>query len=111
MNSEKEEKLIRELMGQSGSEMPFIDFENKLMEQIHKEANTSRSFLKDVRLSWFFFMVGTFFGLFLSTQVGQMNETIYGFPARQMILIVQVIFTILLLSQFDRLIELTRKKN
>ena len=111
MNSEKEEKLVRELMGKSVIEMPFVDFENKLMEQIHKEANTSRSFLKDVRLSWFFFIVGTFFGLFLSILVGQMNETIYGFPVQRMILIFQTIFAILLLSQFDRLIELTRKRN
>ena len=51
MNAEKEEKLVRELMGKSGSEMPFVDFENKLMEQIHKEENASRSFLKDVKLS------------------------------------------------------------
>lgn len=111
MNAEKEEKLVREIIGKSGREMPFVDFEDKLMEQIHKEANTSRSFLKDVKLSWFFFIIGTFFGLFLSIVAGQINETIFGFPAQQMILIVQVIFAILLLSQFDKLIELTRKKN
>jgi hypothetical protein len=111
MNAEKEEKLIRELMAKSGREMPFADFEDKLMEQIHKEAKTSRSFLKDVKLSWLFFIVGTFFGLFLSVIAGQINETIFGFPAQRIILLVQVAFVILLLSQFDRLIELTRKRN
>lgn len=111
MNAEKEEKLIRELMEKAVREMPFSDFENKLMDQIHKEGNTSRSFLRDVKLSWFFFIVGTFFGLFLSFAAGQINETIFGFPAQRIILIVQVIFAILLLSQFDRLIELTRKRN
>ena len=111
MNAEKEEKLVREIMGKSEIEMPFLDFESKLMEQIHKEANTSRSFLRDVKLSWFFFIVGTFFGLLLSIVAGQINETIFGFPAQRMVLIVQVVFAILLLSQFDKLIQLTRKRN
>lgn len=111
MNSEQEEKLIRELMGKSAREMPFVDFENKLMEQINKEVNTSRSFHKDIKLSWFFFIAGTFFGLLLSILAGQINRTIFGFPAQQIILIAQVVFAILLLSQFDKLIELTRKRN
>jgi hypothetical protein len=111
MNEEKEDRLIRELMEKSGREMPFADFENKLMEQICKEAVNSRSFLKDVKLSWFFFIVGTCFGLFLSVIAGQINKTILGFPAQRMILLIQVVFVILLLSQFDKLIELTRKRD
>jgi len=111
MNAEMEERLIRELMEKSGRKMPFVDFENKLMEQIRKEADHSRSFLKDVKLSWFFFLVGSCFGLFLSVVAGQMNETILGFPAQRLVLLVQVVFVILLLSQFDKLIELTRKRD
>ena len=111
MNAEKEEKLIRELMGKSAQKMPFSDFENKLMEQIHREEKTTRSLLKDVKLSWLFFITGTFFGLLLSIFAGQLNGSILGFPAQRVILIVQVIFAILLLSQFDKLIDLTRKRN
>ena len=111
MNAEKEEQLIHKLMEKSGREMPFSDFENKLMEQICKEADNSRSFLKDVKLSWFFFIVGSCFGIFLSVIAGQINETILGFPTQRIILSVQIVFVILLLSQFDRLIELTRKRD
>ena len=111
MNAEKEEKLIRELMEKSRREMPFVDFENKLMEQIHMEADRSRSFLKDVKLSWFFFIIGSCFGLFLSVIAGQTKEIILGFPAQQIILVAQVVFVVLLLSQFDKLIELTRRRN
>lgn len=109
MNSEKEEKLIRELMGKSAVKMPFAEFEDQLMQQIHKEAKTSRSFLKDVKLSWFFFIVGTLFGLFLNILVGEMNKTIFGFPAQRLALILQVLFVILLLLQFDKLIGLTKE--
>lgn len=110
MNIEKEEKLINELMSKSSSEMPFIDFEDKLMEQIRREEKNSRSFLKSIKLSWFFFIAGTFFGLVISTIAGQMDTTMLGFPVQRVVLVAQVLFAILLLSQFDNLIELTRKK-
>ena len=108
MNSEKGENFIQELMGKSGAKMPFVDFDDKLMHQIHKEANTSRLFLKNVKLSWFFFTVGTLFGLFLNVIVGEMNKTIFGLPLHRFVLIVQSIFVIFLLLQFDKLIRLTK---
>jgi hypothetical protein len=109
MNSDKEEKLIRGLMLKSEAKMPFSDFEDKLMEKIHLEEKSSRSFLKDVKLSWFFFSVGTLFGLLLSTMAGGKNETILGFPSRPIILLVQALFIVFLLSLFDKLIGLTGK--
>lgn len=109
MSLEKEEKLIQELMAKSQREMPFADFEERLMLQIHKEERTSRSFWKDIRLSWFFFVVGTLFGLFLNILVAEMNKPIFGLPAQGWILFIQAIFVIFLLFQFDKLIGLTRK--
>ncbi len=111
MNTEKEEKLIGEMMSKSSSEMPFPDFEDRMMEQIRKEEENSRSFLKNVKLSWFFFIAGAVFSLVISTIFGQMDTSILGFPAQRVVLIAQTVFAILLLSQFDRLIELTRKRN
>jgi hypothetical protein len=108
MNSETEEKFIRELMGKSGVKMPFLDFEEQLMQQIHKEATTSHSFRKDVKLSWFFFVVGTLFGLLLNFIVMEMNKTIFGFPLQRLMLIIQALFVIFLLFQFDKLIALTK---
>ena len=108
MSLDHKEKFVQELMAKSERKMPFDDFEDKLMQQIHKEANTSRSFLKDVRLSWLFFIVGTVFGLVLNILVAEMNTTIFGMPSQRLLLIVQVLFVMLLLSQFDRLIGLTK---
>lgn len=109
MNSDKEEKFIRELMTKSKKEMPFTDFEERLMLQIHKEERASRSFLKDVRLSWFFFVVGTLFGLFLNILVAEINTPVFGLPAQRWVLIIQSIFVIFMLFQFDKLIGLTKK--
>lgn len=109
MSLDHKDKFVQELMANSERRMPFDDFEDKLMQQIHKEANTSRSFLKDVRLSWLFFIIGTIFGLVLNILVAEMNTTIFGMPSQRLLLIVQVLFVMLLLSQFDRLIGLTKK--
>ena len=102
------EKFVQELMAKSERKMPFNDFEDRLMQQIHKEANTSRSFLKDIKLSWLFFIVGTIFGFVLNILVAEMNTTIFGMPSQRLLLIVQVLFVMLLLSQFDKLIGLTK---
>lgn len=108
MNSEKEDKLVRELMEKSVREMPFADFEEKLMVQIQQEAKNSHSFLKEIKLSWFFFVIGTLFGLVLNIIVSKMNQPILGLPAQQFSLIIQTLFVIFLLFQFDRLIGLTK---
>lgn len=108
MKIEKEDKLVRELMEKSGRVMPFSDFEDKLMVQIYNEAKTSRSFLKDIKLSWFFFVLGTFFGLILNIIVSKMNQPILGLPAQLFSLIIQTLFVIFLLFYFDKLIGLTK---
>ncbi len=109
MNSDKNDNFIQELMAKSERKMPFDDFEDRLMQQIHKEAKTSRSFIKDVKLSWFFFTIGTVFGLVLNIIVAEMNKTIFGIPSQRLVLIVQVLFVMILLFQIDRLVGLTKK--
>jgi hypothetical protein len=109
MSLDHQDKFIQELMNKSQRKMPFDDFEERMMQQIHKEAKTSRTFLKDIKLSWFFFTIGTIFGLVLNVLVAEMNTTIFGIPSQRLLLIVQVLFVMLLLFQIDRLIGLTKK--
>ena len=110
MMTENEDKLVQSLMEKSLVEMPFSDFEDRLMEQIRKEEITSRSFWRSIKLSWLFFMIGTCLGIYITTFLYQPNAVIMGIPVRQIILIIQVIFTILILTQFDKLIQLARER-
>jgi len=111
MNSDKEERLIGELMKRSARELPFADFEDKLMEQVYQKANLSRRVLKEVRLSWFFFIVGTLFGLFLNVVAAEFHKTIFGLSAQRVVFILQILFVIFLLFQFDKLVGLTKKSD
>ncbi len=110
MSPENEDILIREMMSKSVEQMPFTDFEDKMMEQIHCEAKISKSFLKNVRLSWIFFAIGTIFGLTLSVLISQLNTTFMGFSIQKVMLMAQAILVIFALSQFDQLIDLVRNR-
>lgn len=110
MKAEEENKIVGELMQKSARPMPFSDFEHKLMAQINEEALLRKRLRKDVKLSWFFLIIGLCLGIFLSSFFIKMNTTVHGISLRSVILFIQAIFVVLILTQFDRLIELTRKK-
>lgn len=107
---QEEEKLVRELMGHSEVRMPFPDFEERLMERINREAQRSRSFVRDIKLSWFFFLTGTVLGIMITLFLTTINKPVYGIPPQRMLFIAESVFVILLLTQFDKLIELTKRK-
>ncbi len=109
MNSEKENQIVGELMSKSGNRMPFTDFEDKLMERIQREGERSQSFWRNLKLSWFFFFIGTLFGLFLSALLERMDWTVFGWPTHRVVLIAQLLFSVVLLTQFGKLLELTKK--
>jgi hypothetical protein len=110
MKAEEEDKIVGELMQKSARPMPFSDFEHKLMAQINEEALFRKRLIKDVKLSWFFLIIGLFLGMFLSSFFIQLHTVIFGISARTLILLIQAFFIVILLTQFDRLHELTRKK-
>jgi hypothetical protein len=105
-----EEKIIRELMSKAEVRMPFQDFEEKLMGRITAEAYRSQSFARDIKLSWFFFLVGTILGIMITLLLGSLREPIFGFPPQRILFIAESVFVVLLLTQLDKLIGLTKKK-
>ena len=86
MKVEEEDKIVGELMQKSARPMPFSDFEHKLMAQINEEALLRKRLKKDVKLSWFFLIIGLFLGMFLSSFLMQTNVTIFGISVRSLIL-------------------------
>ncbi len=110
MNKDREDQLVGELMGKSANAMPFADFEERLMNRIQREGERSRSFWRNLKLSWLFFAIGTLFGLFLSVLLERMDWTVFGWPTHRVILVAQLFFSVVILTQFDKLLELTKKK-
>jgi hypothetical protein len=65
MEEEFEDIQLQEILLKGRKEIPFPDFENEIMVEIHKEHDRKRSILKNIKLSWFFFIIGMISGITL----------------------------------------------
>jgi len=104
-----EEILFREILAQSKLEVPFPDFEDNVMLKIEKENSFQRSVSKDVKLSWFFFIAGSVFGIAISLMLPRMQSPILGINPQKLAIFFQMIFVILLFTQFETLIKFIKK--
>ncbi|MFO7756203.1 MAG: hypothetical protein R6V34_09485, partial [Bacteroidales bacterium] len=59
------DKYFRELLSDGNREMPFNDFEDELMAEIRSEQEKRNSLLRNIRLSWLFFILGLVSGIAL----------------------------------------------
>jgi len=110
-NKNSEDKLKR-LLNESRLQMPFDDFEDRLMVRINKKVRTERSIDKNIRLSWIFFALGTIFGLLLSVIVSPV-KSILGFPVSGLTIPFFILGVTLLLLFVEKLVNITldRKKH
>lgn len=106
----QEEKLIRNLMKHSLTKMPFDDFEARMMDKIHQEKRQHESVLNNIRFAWIFFFVGLFLGLAVTNMTANLNVQLYGISLKQVTLIIQIGIALVLLVQFEKLLDLSFRK-
>lgn len=106
----QEEKLIRNLMKYSLTQMPFDDFEARMMDKIHQEKRQHESVLNNIRFAWIFFFVGLFLGLAITNMTANLNVQLYGISLKQVTLIIQIGIALVLLVQFEKLLDLSFRK-
>jgi len=106
-NNNNHDKYFRELLSDSKREMPFNDFEDELMAGIHREYAKSKSVLRDIRLSWIFFLLGLISGIVLDL-TPQSLTLLSGLSLSGSILPVAVIASCLLIIFFlEKLIAIS----
>lgn len=66
---------IQEILSKGRKEIPFPDFEDEIMVEIHKEHERKRSILRNIKLSWFFFIIGMVSGITLTSILPIINES------------------------------------
>lgn len=106
----QEEKLIRNLMKHSLTKMPFDDFEARMMDKIHQEKRQHESVLNNIRFAWIFFFFGLFLGLAVTNMTANLNVQLYGISLKQVTLIIQIGIALVLLVQFEKLLDLSFRK-
>ena len=65
METDFTDTMLNDLLSNNRKEMPFHDFEEETMAKIRKEQASNRSVLKNIKLSWFFFLLGLVAGMVL----------------------------------------------
>jgi hypothetical protein len=97
MDELKKNDAFSDLMKKSKLEMPFSDFEDVVMQQI-EESNIKKSEIsKQLKLSRFFFILGSLFGILISLVLSNIEEPIFNINPNVIALIFQVIFVTLFL--------------
>ena len=97
-----EDIQLQNILSKSRKEMPFHDFEDELMIEIFKERDRKRSVLKNIKLSWLFFIIGLISGIALISVPSLLDETAADFTsyaATRSILMIALCLIILLFAE------------
>ena len=104
-NQLSEDDFFKDIMSRSKLELPFDDFEDIVMGQIEKEVLHAHDFSKEFRLSRFFFIMGSLFGIILSVLLTQIHEPIFGINPVNLTLLFEIVFASVLFTQIETLIR------
>jgi hypothetical protein len=107
--SDSEEKFFREIMSKSKLDVPFTDFDEKVMGLIEKKLSKKSSVSRNIKLSWVFFVLGSIFGTIVAITLPKIQQPVFGISSDRLILPFLIIFSFLLLTQIDNLIDFYRK--
>jgi hypothetical protein len=105
-----EEKDFKNMMQQSKLEIQFPDFDERVMEEIHKKEASKRSVWRSLKLSWIFFFIGTFFGIFATQFLADIHVPFLGENSKLILLTGEIVIVFVIASQFDSLLRFTFKK-
>jgi hypothetical protein len=99
------------MLSKSRLEVPFPDFEDKIMGLIEKKLSKKVSISRDIKLSWIFFILGTIFGIIVTILLPKIHQPVLGINLDKLTIPFLIIFAYLLLSQIDSLIDFYKRQN
>jgi hypothetical protein len=106
------EQTFREIMSKSKLDVPFPDFDDKVMGLIEKKLLKKVAISRDIKLSWVFFILGSAFGILVPILLSQVQQPVLGMDIDNLRIPFLIIFSFLILSQIDSLIDFyKRQKN
>ena len=105
-----EDAFYKEIMSKSKLDVPFPDFEDNVMGLIEKRLSKKVSIMRDVKLSWIFFILGSTFGIILAIVLPKFRMTIMGISIDKFTIPFLIIFSFLILTQLDSLIGFYKRR-
>lgn len=105
---ENKDAIFIDLMAKSKLDMPFSDFEDSVMQKIEENVIQKSEISKQLRLSKFFFIVGSLFGITISILLPQIQEPIFNISPSVIALVFQITFVTLFFTQIENYIKIKR---
>lgn len=105
-----EEKDLKRLIKQSKLEMQFPDFEENVMEAVRQKEASEKSVWKNIRWSWFFFIIGLVLGMAATYILANSQLQYFGKNSDFVLLAIEIFIILIVSTQFDNLIRITFKK-
>ena len=100
--------IFVDLIKNSKLEMPFSDFEDVVMQQIEENITQKNEISKQLRLSKFFFIIGSLFGITISILLSKIQEPIFNISPNIISLVFQITFATLFFTQIENYIKIKR---
>lgn len=105
-----EEQDIKDLLKQSKLEIQFPNFEDLVMDKIKAKEANRRSVWKNLKISWIFFFIGSFFGILVAQLLADIQIPFLGENSKLVLLVGEILIVFIVASHFDRLLRFTFKK-
>lgn len=101
---------FKKIMQHSKLDIPFSDFEADVMEKVRKKEAIRRSVWRNLKISWIFFFIGTFLGIFVTHYFTNIKIPFLEENSKLVLLLGEILIVIVISTQFDNLIRFTFKK-
>jgi hypothetical protein len=102
--------FFEEIMSKSKLNVPFPDFDDKVMGLIERRSSKKASIMRDIKLSWIFFILGSTFGIIVTIILIRFPVLDGGIQLDKFTIFFLIIFSYLILTQLDSLREFYKPK-
>ena len=110
MKETDSEMTFRKMMSKSRLDVPFPDFDDKIMGLIKEKHSNKASVSRDIKLSWVFFILGSAFGIFVTILLPKIQQQVLGIHLDKFNIPFLIILSILLFTQLDSLIDFYKRQ-
>jgi len=100
-----DEGFLQEIMSKSKLQVPTSDFKDKVMRQVEMRRLQKDSASRDIKLSWIFFVTGSFFGIIISLILPFSGYSFAGIGVSKLTLPFQILFVLIFMTHLNNLLD------
>ena len=111
-NSNNHQRFFRELLSDSGRQMPFSDFEDDLIAEIRLEYEKKYSVRKNIKLSWLFFILGMISGIATVVVLSFFNDNqLFAFTSKNLLPVVIIFICLTIILFAEKLVKISFRRD